>query len=493
MIKDTLALENLHNNMALTPEQLKEIRGELNISPTRQTSRITAQDKINQLRGFSAEQVTPEVQEKGFLQKTGKFLFGGGALEAGASLLKPTIKAIETVGFQPIREIQKILPGGRTGEEEIETPFGRIKDLKKQTFGENIETGIEIGALVLPVEKVLSPVFKFFGGAFKRFGGTITGKGADIIEQIVKNPEQAKIGLRGKSVDILKDMATSARDAVIDLSKASQAKFKDSLDKLPVNINVTLSQINNKLVDNLSELGVKINRGSVGLKEKLDFTETSLRGSEEKILREVFQTINKWKDLSGEGLNRLAVKIGNFTKAGDQSNALNSIIGKTKTSIREVLGDVVPEAKEMVTRFAKEQDFIDALRKELSVKNNLKSTEGIIGIANKIQNIFSANKDLTQDLFRSLDIGEDILSKEAGRQLAQTPSRAAVSIGDTARGIAQTVISPKMIGEIAAATGIAINKIKPFTDILQTFAPVERIALINSIISLFGDSQEDQR
>jgi ABC-type Zn uptake system ZnuABC Zn-binding protein ZnuA len=320
----------------------------------------------------------------------------------------------------------------------------------------------------------------------------------------------AKIGLRGQDTEVLKNTAKAARDAVIDLSRQANKEYEQALDALPKRLGripqeataqaksiikiggqkVALTKQGFKayLTETLRDFGVKVN----AKKAEFDFTESPLRVSEENILKEVFDVIQAWKDTSPKGLNRLAVKIGNYRKPGDQSDALNSIIGGLKNNIRKYIGKRVPAVKELNDRYMQREDFIDALRAELSIPNNIKTTEGIIKTSRKIEQLFNSNKELARELVEQLQGLQkfDILSAEAGRQLAQAPSRAQVTIGDSFRGFVQTVIPPRAIGEIAATTGIATQKIKPLITHLQNLSVPERIAVFSFFTDLFESLDE---
>jgi hypothetical protein len=68
--------------------------------------------------------------------------------------------------------------------------------------------------------------------------------------------------------------------------------------------------------------------------------------------------------------------------------------------------------------------------------------------------------------------------------LAAAPSRAQTSIGDAFRGAVQAVIPPRLIGELAAATGIAQQKLAPVLQALAGLDVTERFALISALKAL---------
>lgn len=464
-----------------------------------------------------------EPQKKAsLLNKAGGFF--GKILDTGSKLVNPTINAIQTGTMQPIREVQRLIPGGKTGEETYNTPFGKVEDVRTQSKLKSAGQAIDIASFGLPVEKVITkPISwlgKFAAGTAKRIGGTLTGKGVEVIDQIIKSPQLAKTGLSGESVDILKKLSSDIRDKTINLSQKAISDYEKALTELPKRLGRAPKVLTDKtkttilaggkkyvlskqgvksyLTEKLRNFGVKVNP----TKKEFDFLESPLRKSEENILREVFNVVDKWTDTSPVGLNKLAVKIGNYRKAGDQSETLNAIVGGLKNNVRKYIGKRVPAVQELNNAFSIKEDFIDAVRKEFSIPNNLKSREGILKVARKVEQIFNSNKELTRELLQEMEqkTGINVLPIEAGRQLSSAPSRAQVSIGDSARGLIQSVIPPKFIGEIARQTGIAkqnietaLNASQPLITLLREYKPVERVAIINAILSIFDVSNRNNQ
>lgn len=401
------------------------------------------------------------------------------------------------------------------------TPFAMVanKDIKipgtdsiargSPTPGQALGAGISAGLWAVPVEKVFAPVLKpvgkFLGGVAERFAGAVTGKGTTAITEILKNPKAALQGLRGEEIKILTENATQARNAVINLDRAHVADYAKALEELPKR----LGKLPQVLSDNLkttikvegktyvlSKQGIKsaitnvLKDANVIVSRKnnfLDFTQSPLTDVDGAQIKKVWNLINDWVDTSPKGLNELSVKLGKFKRNAPGNEFFNTLIGKIKNSPRDYMGDIIPAVKEMNANYATQASTIEKLREILDVPNNLKTPEGLIDIAKKMQNFFTGNKQLEQALFKeAIPGGQEMVSKEAGRLVAQAPSRASASIGDTFKNLFQTVISPKMVGEIVAKTGIAAEKIEPILNLMKDLAPAEREILFN----LFKGSTE---
>lgn len=459
-------------------------------------------DEVAQKLGITKQSIQ---QPQGFLQKTKDFLnpATGKALKFGVeTFISPLAREVQRPFVSAVRGVQGLVPGGKTGQEPVRTPFGEVKPIASLTPGEAVGGAVEVGLTVTPVEKLLKPIAKFFGGTIKRLGGAVTGKGLEVIDEIIANPQIAKRGLRGDEVKVLKQAAEEAKSSVVELKKELSAGYKAMLEKLPTQEQIEsgaisayrgkeLPQLTSQglktfVTKNLKEFNVMVDRK----KSILDFTESPLRKSEEGTLKEVFKTIDKWKDLSPEGVDRLAIKVGNYVKPGDQSPVLNSILGNLKKDIRNYIGVRYPEIATGVKQYAQQADVIETLESILKVGKFNNTTE-ILKTSKAIQNLFKGDKQLERELLKELGMG-DIVAAEAGRQLAQAPSRASATIGDTFKNLVQSFIPPKAVGELAALAGTTEQKIKPIVDIMQTLAPAERIGLFNAIARLFSENQESQ-
>lgn len=413
----------------------------------------------------------------------------GGVLKIGAENLKSSAKPFA----QPFAMA--------TGK-DIES-----LDVKAEpTPGEALGEAVSAGLWIAPVEKVLAPVFKpigkFLSGFGERMAGALSGKGTEAISEVLKNPELALQGLKGKDIEILKTNAKIVRDEVLAFAKTHKEDYAKALEDLPKRLGanpqvvtdnakttikvggkiyvLSKQQAKTAITDILRGAGVKVDRA----KDFLDFTESPLNEAEGKAVQKVWNLINNWTDTTPKGLNNLAVKIGDFKRTGPGNEYFNSTIGKVKESIRDYLGSRIPTAGEMNLKYAESASTLEKLRDIFDVPNNFETKEGLIDVAKKMQTLFSGKKQLERDFIKaSLPSGEEVVAREAGRLIAQSPSQASASIGDAVKNLIQTVISPKAVGEIVARTGIASEKIKPVLETLQKLAPAERQAFLNLFTS----------
>lgn len=484
-------LENLYNDLQKNPQKYKNTTFQSNSanSPTNTSGDLDLNSLYNKVVNAPPENKKVNmsvVQNEVAKQK--------GALEKVSSFFEPSLKAGAEVFINPIgrefaRPVVSVVRGIQGSNESVNTPFGEVKPYSELSSGEAAMGAAEVGLTVLPAEKLLAKpaklVANFFGGAAKRLGSVISGKSVNVIDKIISEPRIAKEGLRGDEVSVLKEISNEARNAVSNLQKIAGQEYEKAIDSLPQVAEIEPMKIVNRIKTKFDDFGIKLDKGN------LSFAESPLDEAQQKVVTKMWELMKEPKNFNNpKSMNILAQKISKFRKVGDKE--LNNIVDTARRAVRDIVGDEVPQLREALKKYSDKQDFLDAVRTELSISGKTDSTEGIIKTSKKLQNIFNSNKELAVDLVENLEkeSGTKILAKEAGRQLGAQPSRAQVSIGDGLRGIVQTVIPPKAVGEMAAATGIAKEKIKPFVDLLSKFAPVERIAVFNLFRSALNEEEK---
>jgi hypothetical protein len=167
---------------------------------------------------------------------------GGVFQKAGEMFLNPVLKAVETGVMQPIREVQKIIPGGKTGAEEYNTPFGVIKDVYTQPKSESVMQAIDIASAGLPVEKLLK---------------TPLTKVAEKLYQTAMKPGAVKVA--GKVVVEAKDIVKIGLDEGVWLTKGGVERVATKIDDF--------EDMLGKVIDEAKQKGVTIS--TKGLKSYL--------------------------------------------------------------------------------------------------------------------------------------------------------------------------------------------------------------------------------
>lgn len=371
---------------------------------------------------------------------------------------------------------------------------------QKQDIASGAGVGGAIGGAFPLAGGIAKGASKFTGGITKGIAGLTSGKGTEVIDTVMRNPQAARQGLRNAPINTIERGASQVRQGVAQRTKDARTAYAEALEELPKRLGrtpkvkragqkttikadgktYTLSTqgVKSKLTRELRKFGVEVDPK----KQEFDFLESPFVDSDEKILKKAFQTVRNWRNTTPAGLNQLAIKLGKFRKANTPE--LNSVIDSMKRNVREYIGDRVPAVKELNQQFANEMDIVEAFGANFGTKGSLVGgRKEAIKTGDRLTKIFSGEKTQQRKLLEEgLAEGRDIIAREAGRQLNEGVSRSASSIGDSLRGAIQAVISPKMIGEIAASTGVGLLKARRFANIWNQLSPALRTEMLRGIL-----------
>lgn len=167
-----------------------------------------------------------------------------------------------------------------------------------------------------------------------------------------------------------------------------------------------------------------------------------------------------------------------------------------KNGVRNYVGKRIPAVNTLNIRYSQEQKFLKELQTHVSKIGDLKDDPVILkNITQKLNTLFTKNKELSREVLEKIPGGSGILSRQAGRELAETIPRSGAAIGDLARGLIQSVIPPRWIGEITAFTGISQQKLAPLVQTLSQLSPVERATLFSffSFLNQQSGSQQNEQ
>lgn len=464
--------------------------------------------------------------------KTMGTLFQSGNLEAKTGA--------EKFGKGTERVAEFLLPGGKVNKASNIIAEAIGKRVASRTTGSLLNTGAQValrgaeGAGVTALQTggdteemtkagIINAVFPAAAGAFKAAKGAlpiakgilkrtaagITGRGTAVFDAIAENPKAALEAFAKEPYEVLKQNATKLKQTVKGIGDMASADYAKSLDELPKRLGrspevtstkgsttikvdgkkyvLSLRGIRGKLTEALRNFGVDVDPK----KAEFDFTESPFVGPEEAVLKKAFGYIQNWTDTTPKGIDALAVKIGRLRKNGIQSPQLNSVIDGMKRNVRGYLGDRVPQAKEMVERFAKAQDEIEALDQSFATDGKIiGGTAERMQTEKKLAQVFgSGEKSGERALLEGTAGGKEILTSEAARQLMTAPEKNAGKVGELIRSTIDIVLPPKMIGKIAARLSQlktpeqVSGALAKFISILKKADTAERAA----IIQLFND------
>lgn len=323
--------------------------------------------------------------------------------------------------------------------------------------------GVTTGAIQTGLETV-SPLFRLFKGVTRNTAGFLSGKGTDTIDGILKNPQVAREGMRGNGLDVLKQNVQEVRQGASQLRKeASQAWQEKTQEIIDSNdgVRIGLGDNADKTLKEISKtIGFELpqNTKSLSAKESIDVLNK---------LNDV-PTISATDTVADRAFKIRAEKFKQFFR--EKAKSFDGV-------------------DEMFEDYTNRKTFLSQLDVELGALGKVNDPAGVKKTAARLSTIFNQNKEITRETLSKLGAGDDVFAREAGRQLSQNIPRGQVN-ADTIRGLIQSVIPPRIIGEITAATGIASQRLNPVFKSLQSLAPAQRAIFIKLIASLVSQENE---
>lgn len=454
------------------------------------------------------------------------------------NMLAPTIKAIETGMAQPIREMQRIIPGGKTGEEEYQDIFGNtLKDVKQQTTGENLSQAFDVASFVLPVEKLITEPLKYVGktgkAVLKGAGEILTGvdksaigkwydlaktnpRKIESLKELVKNhPEEPNLGLVNKIADRFTQMKQTAQESWIAAKNQFNHKFPyatfDLSYKVPElkapleEFGLTLTQVRNKA-------GKFIDDFVTTAKGKL----SPFTSQETKHIQDLVNILRNAKEYSVDDIITIRDK---FDEAYDavkygvdgKPKKYHALIMSLKEEADKFIDGVLPRDLKEANKMYK--DYHDAFNK---IGNKIMDSTGSVkqGAETFISNIMNLNKgvDRNKVIEASNKLGINILDEakniKTAKELTQlVPQTTKNRTMDIVRALATRGLGTAISGGGVATgnfplavTGVLLNIITsptayrglleaiagttrniPVTRIIETLSPTE-LQLLRSLL-----------
>lgn len=346
--------------------------------------------------------------------------------------------------------------------------------------GGDIDSDTAIGVGTEIAFPVAGKAINYGGNVLKGLAGLVSGKGADVIEQIIKTPKDAIAGGQMTGVQGLKKSATNIREGVKALSKKVGSEYAELVSKAGV------KQLpKDDVIDGATQRLADLADGTI-TKDGIKFIDTPFTEIEEKQLQKVFNNIKNWQDFTPDGVNSLARKISRFRRGSEDSKNFDRVVDTVRRDLRTFVGKVAPTIREANEKFADKMDLLDQLDSLLKTDGAVNSREGIQKTSEAIGRLFNANKDIAREGVEEIEkeLGINILGREAGRQLVDGVSRSQSAIGDAATGVARALIPPQVLLRVTAGTGMAKEAIESRLDTLD---PTARAVVIEVLTDLFGE------
>jgi hypothetical protein len=417
-----------------------------------------------------SKQITENPADKSML---GKFADKSGkVLDWGAkTFINPMGRAIAGSVVRPYKQVQKMIPGGKTGDEPVNTPWGTVN--RKPTIKEAVSDVVEVGATFLPAEKLLLPLIK---------------KSSKIAKSMFSSAGEVLTGVSKTNIDDWFNLVKKTPD------KANKAK--KIIEEFPDNPYLGLAnKINNKLTGLKETAKTSFNEAVGTIKKNFPDTTFNL----ENKMPELNKTLNKFrlsiqqtKDKAGNFLSNAIVKPTTRTSpyTPQEIREINNLVGKMRVkdmsvdelldfekSVKKFLDDAIRKDNKELMKLGYDlvedsAKFIDEVFPEVEGANKLYSNyytamKGIgknlvdksgqvknIGAESYLGNILNLNKGVQRDnaVKAGKKLGIDILEEVKNiRNAKQLTELIPNTVKSRAAAVFRSIISAKSFGVTAGA------------------------------------------
>lgn len=370
------------------------------------------------------------------------------------------------------------------------TAAGAITTAQTGSLKKGAETGLAVGLVDAPI----TWAGKFLGGILKNAASIASGEGRQIIDTIVKDPENSLTGMKDDVANGLRKTAKAIRQYASDTYKNAISTYgkglKDIEDKyLSSNTNfmkqgnnvigpdgnfpITLSGVKNKLTSVFQDFGADgnftkgftfDNTGSVNLKT---------------VLKSAYNSIKNWTDISPTGLNTLTQRLQRIAENTKLPEAA-AAVGKITSNIRDYMGEKIPEIADLNKGYAKTMQFLEDLDTHLStgvkrgIREGMNTEQGMLDVTKKIAQLFGKDKETARQFIMGIPGGAQMIAEQAGRNVKQ----GVVSLGGSIPRALSAMIPSKTVGYTTAKVA------QYLPGILSKLAPVEQ-EFIKGLVSQF--------
>lgn len=372
--------------------------------------------------------------------------------------------------------IPKILARGATS--------GAVATAQQGEIG--ADTAIAVGTeMAIPVAgKLIKPGVKFLGNLLKGTSSGLSGAPAEAIEQIYKNPQTAlqtakDIRNSGGS-KVLRKNAETIINGVSKIKQQARSAYGKGLEELSkTDIDPKVFKDNVSKV--LDDVGSVIDKGSRKL--------ANVEFDDPKNIKRANEIINKLQntDLDGKSLRKLIDDIENTkykTATSDERLAFNAFTKQLAGGLKNAISSSTSKLDDINKKFSTDIQLAEATEDILG-KVKYKNLGEINRTARNLEGLFTdkaLDPSTVDDFLERIGVSSGAFkSSEAMRQVASksfSPNSVGTSPFEVIRAFTSSVVSPKMVGQIAAYTGLAENVVKEMSEKLS---PATRAILIKTL------------
>jgi hypothetical protein len=410
------------------------------------------------------------IEPKTTSEKLGKFTEQVAEFAIPASKVSKLTKGASMVG--------KIVPRALTSGTVASIQSGKVG--KEAGIAAGIETALPVVGKV-----IVQPAKKIVGRLIKGLSSGLSGVGTDTIDKILQNPKAAsetvKNLTKGGNSEILKKNAETIINGVSQIKREARQAFGTGLEALKA------TDIDDK-VFRTSTQTVLDKFGSVLKNGKRELSNVEF--SDPKNIKTANELLNKLSTtkLDGKSLRKLADDIESKAfkiATSDERLSFNVFIKDLANSLKNGISKSTSKLNEINKSFSTDMELAQSIE-NIFGKVKFKNASEINKVSQQLESLFSKKGLSSEYLDKFLTrIGikpEQFTTSEAVRQISNKTTGAntkGLSIGEIVQQVTGSVITPKLVRDIAIKTGKSEIVIKK---LIENTAPSARAALIKSLI-----------
>jgi len=355
------------------------------------------------------------------------------------------------------------------------------------------EAGIAAGvetALPLTGKFIVKPALRLTSRLFKGLASGVSGVGTDTIEQIVQNPKTAKETVKilnqGGNKAVLEKNAKTIIDGVSNVRKEARQAYGDALESL-AKTDIQPKTFRDSVQATLDKFGSKV-EGSTRMLDNVEFNDPVNLKKASAIIDRVSNT-----ELDGKSLKKVLDYIGSkrySIATTDERLAYNAFVGDMEKAVKNAISKSTDKLTDMNAKYSADMQLTEAIE-GIFGKVKFKNSKELNKVSQQLETLFSKkglSPEYIDDFLTRIGVGvEDFKTSEAVRQISGKVTGAntkGLSIGELIQQATSSVVTPKLVRNIAIATGKTESVIQK---LLANTAPSARGALIKS---LFGSKEE---
>lgn len=361
---------------------------------------------------------------------------------------------------------------------------GAIASVQSGNVGK--EAGIAAGVeTVLPVAgKALKPVKNIVGRMIKGLASGLSGVGTETIDKIVSNPkvssQTAKALTTSGNAEVLKKNTETIINGVANIKKEARQAYSAGLEVLQ-KTDIDEKAFNSSLESVVNKFGVK----------NMEFSDPKNIKKATDLVTGLFNIKLDGKSLRGyiDDIESSAYKIA----TSDERLSYNAFIKDLAGSFKDVISKSTPKLDEINKAFSQDMSLAQSIE-SIFGKVKFKNATELNKIAQKVETVFSQKGLSPEYLDNFLNrIGikpQDFKASEATRQITNKVTGAntkGLSVGEIMQQITSSVITPKLVRDIAIFTGKSQSVIKGLID---KTAPSMRATFIKSLLEASAPIEE---